>query len=132
VPSEATNRTGSARIVRDGLKSAEERTVGRSDERYCCGTCKTAARAKKRSGRAELYRSGRKPADIAQKLDTPIGGARDGIVSQNADMPFLPKEAKSLVKDLNDRKWVSQNLSYATVVGVQWCVLTNEQVDQGL
>ena len=25
VPSEATNRTGSARIVRDGLKSAEER-----------------------------------------------------------------------------------------------------------
>jgi hypothetical protein len=34
-------------------------------------------------------------------------------------------EAKSLEKDLSDRKWVSQNLAYATVVGVQWCVLTN-------
>ena len=34
-------------------------------------------------------------------------------------------EAKSLEKDLNDRKWISQNLSYATVVGVRWCVLTN-------
>jgi hypothetical protein len=28
-------------------------------------------------------------------------------------------EAKSLEKDLNDRKWISQNLSYATVVGVR-------------
>lgn len=34
-------------------------------------------------------------------------------------------EAKSLEKDLSDRKWISQNLSYATVVGVRWCVLTN-------
>jgi len=34
-------------------------------------------------------------------------------------------EAKSLEKDLNDRKWISQNLSYATVVGVRWCALTN-------
>ena len=34
-------------------------------------------------------------------------------------------EAKSLEKDLNDRKWISQNLSYVTVVGVRWCVLTN-------
>ncbi len=34
-------------------------------------------------------------------------------------------EAKSLEKDLHDRKWISQNLSYATVVGVRWCVLTN-------
>jgi Restriction Enzyme Adenine Methylase Associated len=34
-------------------------------------------------------------------------------------------EAKSLEKDLSDRKWVSQNLSYATVVGVKWCALTN-------
>jgi predicted type IV restriction endonuclease len=34
-------------------------------------------------------------------------------------------EAKSLEKDLNDRRWISQNLSYATVVGVRWCVLTN-------
>ncbi|HOL72769.1 MAG TPA: type I restriction endonuclease [Bryobacteraceae bacterium] len=34
-------------------------------------------------------------------------------------------EAKSLEKDLSDRKWISQNLAYATVAGVQWCVLTN-------
>jgi len=34
-------------------------------------------------------------------------------------------EAKSLEKDLGDRKWISQNISYATVVGVRWCVLTN-------
>jgi hypothetical protein len=34
-------------------------------------------------------------------------------------------EAKALEKDLSDRKWVSQNLAYATVVGVKWCVLTN-------
>ena len=34
-------------------------------------------------------------------------------------------EAKSLERDLGDRKWISQNLSYATVVGVKWCVLTN-------
>lgn len=34
-------------------------------------------------------------------------------------------EAKSLEKDLSDHKWVTQNLSYATGAGVQWCVLTN-------
>lgn len=34
-------------------------------------------------------------------------------------------EAKSLEKELNDRKWISQNLSYATVLGIPWCVLTN-------
>jgi len=34
-------------------------------------------------------------------------------------------EAKSLEKDLSDRKWISQNISYAAVVGVKWCVLTN-------
>ena len=34
-------------------------------------------------------------------------------------------EAKSLEQDLNDHKWVSQNVSYAAVVGVEWCVLTN-------
>ncbi len=34
-------------------------------------------------------------------------------------------EAKSIEKDLGDRKWISQNISYATVVGVKWCVLTN-------
>jgi predicted type IV restriction endonuclease len=34
-------------------------------------------------------------------------------------------EAKSLEKDLSDRKWISQNISYAAVLGVKWCVLTN-------
>lgn len=34
-------------------------------------------------------------------------------------------EAKSLEKDLADRKWAVQNLNYATTAGVQWCVLTN-------
>jgi predicted type IV restriction endonuclease len=34
-------------------------------------------------------------------------------------------EAKSLEKDLANRKWISQNISYAAVVGVKWCVLTN-------
>ena len=34
-------------------------------------------------------------------------------------------EAKSLEKDLGDRKWISQNISYASVLGVKWCVLTN-------
>jgi predicted type IV restriction endonuclease len=34
-------------------------------------------------------------------------------------------EAKSLEKDLGDRKWISQNISYAAVLGVKWCVLTN-------
>ncbi len=37
----------------------------------------------------------------------------------------LLMEAKSLEKDLGDRKWISQNISYAAVVGVKWCVLTN-------
>ena len=39
--------------------------------------------------------------------------------------PCLFVEAKALEKDLNDRKWISQILGYATVVGVEWCVLTN-------
>jgi len=34
-------------------------------------------------------------------------------------------EAKALVRDLSDGKWVPQTLSYATVVGVKWYVLTN-------
>jgi predicted type IV restriction endonuclease len=39
--------------------------------------------------------------------------------------PCLFVEAKALDKDLQDRKWISQILGYATVVGVEWCVLTN-------
>jgi hypothetical protein len=34
-------------------------------------------------------------------------------------------EAKSLDKDLSDRRWILQNLGYAYNVGVKWCVLTN-------
>jgi len=39
--------------------------------------------------------------------------------------PCLFVEAKALDRELYDRKWISQILSYATVVGVEWCVLTN-------
>ncbi len=39
--------------------------------------------------------------------------------------PCLFVEAKALGRDLSDRKWLSQTLSYATVVGIKWCVLTN-------
>lgn len=34
-------------------------------------------------------------------------------------------EAKGLGEDLSDRKWVAQVLGYATVAGVEWCVLTD-------
>lgn len=34
-------------------------------------------------------------------------------------------EAKGLGGDLSDRKWVGQILGYATVAGVEWCVLTD-------
>lgn len=39
--------------------------------------------------------------------------------------PCLFVEAKALDKELHDRKWASQIISYAAVVGVEWCVLTN-------
>ena len=39
--------------------------------------------------------------------------------------PRLFIEAKDLSADPHDRKWISQVLGYATVVGVEWCVLTN-------
>lgn len=39
--------------------------------------------------------------------------------------PCLFVEAKALDADLADRRWISQTLGYATVVGVEWCVLTN-------
>jgi hypothetical protein len=34
-------------------------------------------------------------------------------------------EAKGLNGDLTDRRWVTQILSYATVAGVEWCILTD-------
>jgi len=42
-----------------------------------------------------------------------------------ARTPRLFVEANSLGKNLTDRKWASQVLNYANVVGVEWCVLTN-------
>lgn len=39
--------------------------------------------------------------------------------------PHLFIEAKSLEKNLIDRRAAAQVLGYATVVGVEWCVLTN-------
>lgn len=39
--------------------------------------------------------------------------------------PRLFVEAKDLNASLGDRKWISQIVGYATVVGVKWCVLTN-------
>lgn len=39
--------------------------------------------------------------------------------------PRLFVEAKGLDENLSDRKWISQVLGYATVAGVEWCVLTD-------
>jgi len=39
--------------------------------------------------------------------------------------PRLFLEAKGLGQDLSDRKWIAQVLGYATVAGVEWCLLTD-------
>jgi hypothetical protein len=39
--------------------------------------------------------------------------------------PRLLIEAKGFGQKVEDRKWLSQTLGYATVIGVEWCVLTN-------
>ena len=39
--------------------------------------------------------------------------------------PKLFVEAKALGELLSDRKWITQVLGYATVAGVEWCVLTD-------
>ncbi|MBI4447319.1 MAG: type I restriction enzyme HsdR N-terminal domain-containing protein [Acidobacteria bacterium] len=39
--------------------------------------------------------------------------------------PCLFVEAKPLDRNLDDRKWITQTVNYANVVGVEWCVLTN-------
>lgn len=39
--------------------------------------------------------------------------------------PKLFVEAKGLGEDLSDRRWIAQVLGYATVAGVEWCVLTD-------
>lgn len=39
--------------------------------------------------------------------------------------PCLFVEAKALGHSMTDRRWVGQNIGYASVAGVHWCVLTN-------
>jgi hypothetical protein len=39
--------------------------------------------------------------------------------------PRLFVEAKGLGETIADRKWIAQVLGYATVAGVEWCVLTD-------
>jgi hypothetical protein len=39
--------------------------------------------------------------------------------------PCLFLEAKGLSLSLDDRKWVGQTIAYASMAGVDWCVLTN-------
>lgn len=56
----------------------------------------------------------------AKSADKPVDYAL-----QMLRKPRLFIEAKGLVENLVDRKWVSQILSYATVAGVTWCVLTD-------
>lgn len=63
----------------------------------------------------EVHREYRK-----QPTDAPVDYAL-----RIARMPRLFVEAKSLEKNLSDRRWASQVLNYANVVGVEWCVLTN-------
>jgi hypothetical protein len=55
-----------------------------------------------------------------QSADSPVDYAL--CISRTARL-FV--EAKALGKNLVDRKWASQVLNYANVVGVEWCVLTN-------
>lgn len=54
--------------------------------------------------------------------------SRDGPVAYALLLfrkPRLFAEAKGLGENLVDRKWISQVLLYATVAGVEWCVLTD-------
>jgi hypothetical protein len=39
--------------------------------------------------------------------------------------PRLLVEAKGLGESLSDHRWIAQVLSYATVAGVEWCILTD-------
>jgi hypothetical protein len=55
-------------------------------------------------------KSGDKPVDYALLLQR---------------QPLLFIEAKGLDENLDDRRWASQIIGYATVAGVEWVVLTN-------
>lgn len=56
----------------------------------------------------------------SKRADRPVDYAL-----QLAAKPVVFIEAKGLGENLSDRRWVSQILSYATVAGVIWCVLTD-------
>jgi hypothetical protein len=67
-------------------------------------------------------------AALIDPLLSALGWDQDNPVDYALFMlrsPRLFVEAKGLEKDLSDRKWISQVLGYATVVGVEWCVLSN-------
>jgi hypothetical protein len=51
----------------------------RSDKRFCSGTCKAAAHAKKRTEARMLYRGGAKPTEIARQLHTSLGMVKNWI-----------------------------------------------------
>ncbi len=69
------------------------------------------------------------PTRIFSEIELPmwclLGSLRHASVSGTMLSGRLFVEAKDLGKDLSDRKWISQILGYATVVGAEWCVLTN-------
>jgi hypothetical protein len=56
----------------------------------------------------------------AKSVDSPVDYALTILRK-----PRLFVEAKGLGERLTDRKWVSQVLSYATIAGVEWCVLSD-------
>jgi hypothetical protein len=56
----------------------------------------------------------------AKSVDSPVDYALTILRK-----PRLFVEAKGLGETLTNRKWVSQVLSYATIAGVEWCVLTD-------
>lgn len=56
----------------------------------------------------------------AQPNDNPVDYA---LLLRRSPLLFI--EAKDLGSNLTDRRWVSQIMGYATVVGVEWCVLTD-------
>src|SRR6516165_5898538 len=56
----------------------------------------------------------------AKSVDSPVDYALTILRK-----PRLFVEAKGLGETLTNRKWVSQVLSYATIAGVVWCVLSD-------
>lgn len=57
----------------------------------------------------------------AKSQDNPV----DYAMFLHRSTPCLFLEAKALDFTLDDRKWIGQTISYASIAGVDWCVLTN-------